>query len=224
MSIWHDGTWIPSLPWHLIFSCLPEPHCAHRRHRRYILAEDRTDTHISPSATQTQLVCCWSSYVIKALSQHSLIIVRECFPLNEDRTLCNHNWCPLLWNIVEHTSLGAFNINILLFVFVLLIDYMTGWSEGIDWQVISWKVLNCRNKLSSSIIRVDSHADESHQSSVLFRDVSMAGGGKAALIHFLSQSWGSNWKIWVALLVCFGGVCVCLCVCVYLYLYLCVTP
>lgn len=54
---------------------------------------------------------------------------------------------------------------------------------------------------------------ESLHSSVyllLFSKVSTAWlgdrGGKAILIHFLSPSWGSNWKIWVALLVCFGGM------------------
>lgn len=57
---------------------------------------DRTDAHLSPSATQTHPVCCWSSYVIKALSYYC-----ECFPLNEDLTLYNHNCCLRLSNIVE---------------------------------------------------------------------------------------------------------------------------
>lgn len=89
----------------------------------------------------------------------------------------------------------------------------------IDWQVIRSKVLSCRNKLSlsSSIICVDSHVDESQRSSVLFHDVSTAGGGKAALIHFLSPFWGSNWKILGGLACLFWWnwcvrVCVLLCV------------
>lgn len=90
-----------------------------------------------------------------------------------------------------------------------------------DWQVDCRQAPRRRNKLSlsSSIICVNVHASKSSAFSVrayralcisFSSPVSTAwlgdGGGKATLIHFLPPSWGSNWKIWVALLVCFGGM------------------
>lgn len=91
----------------------------------------------------------------------------------------------------------------------------------IDWQVDCRQEPCRRNKmsLSSSIICVDIHASKSsafqRENAQLCVSLSLpqsqhclAGGwrGQGCTDPFPAPSWGSNWKIWVALLVCFGGM------------------
>lgn len=92
------------------------------------------------------------------------------------------------------------------------------WEDLIDrWIANRHQVagLNCRwaptSFVSTSMLAGRQDFSESRLSSTLlplFPRVSTAwlgdGRGQATLIHFLPPSQGCNWKIWVALLVCFG--------------------
>lgn len=107
----------------------------------------------------------------------------------------------------------------------ILNEYMREWTRGIDWQMCCRQAPRRGNYLSlgSSIIYVDVHANEPSafqweptehwvSPSLLLSQHCLAGGWRVQRYTdpFPAPppppSWGSNWKIWVALLVCFGGM------------------
>lgn len=100
-----------------------------------------------------------------------------------------------------------------------MIDCNREWIKAPDWQVDNRQAPCRRNKLSlsSSIICVDIYASKSTVRTYKAVCISspppqsqhgLTGGwlGQGYTDPFTAPSQRSNWKIWVALLVCFGGM------------------
>lgn len=136
----------------------------------------------------------------------------------ESWLLCTFvKWC---YNTLSSNRLFQGKQYLIVCLYNWLIIWESEWEDLIDrWIADRRHVagLSCcwapPSFVSTSMLAGRQDFSESRLSSALlplFPRVSTAwlgdGRGQATLIHFLPPSQGSNWKIWVALLVCFGGM------------------